>query len=85
MPAVRSAVIHLLARQEGEELTRAEIMERTGLPETTIRRVEEDLVVLGLADHRKDGDAANARWLIRESALAREYWDSPERTPEVQP
>jgi hypothetical protein len=83
VPAVRSAVIHLLARHEGEELTRAELMERTGLPETTIRRVEEDLVVLGLAEHRKESDATNARWLIRESTVAREYWDSPERTPET--
>jgi hypothetical protein len=76
VPAVRSAVIHLLSRQDGDELTRAELQERTGLPETTIRRVEEDLVVLGLAEHRKEKDAANARWLIRESKLAAEYWDS---------
>ncbi len=76
VPAVRSAVIHLLARLEGSELTRAELQERTGLPETTIRRVEEDLVVLGLAEHRKENDAQNARWLIKESTLAANYWDS---------
>ena len=29
------------------------MQETTGLPETTIRRVEEDLVVLGLAERRK--------------------------------
>jgi len=76
VPAVRSAVIHLLSRQEGYELTRAELQEKTGLPETTIRRVEEDLVVLGLAEHRKESDSSNSRWLIKESALAAEYWDS---------
>jgi hypothetical protein len=76
VPAVRSAVIHLLSRQDGNELTRAELQEKTGLPETTIRRVEEDLVVLGLAEHRKESDSSNSRWLIRESALAAEYWDS---------
>jgi len=72
VPAVRSAVIRLLSRQEGTELTRAELQEKTGLPETTVRRVEEDLVVLGLATHRKDHN----KWLIAESALAGEYWDS---------
>lgn len=76
VPAVRSAVIHLLSRQEGFSLTYAELEEKTGLPKTTVRRVVEDLVVLGLASQRKEGDAANARWLITESALARDYWDS---------
>lgn len=76
VPAVRSAVIHLLSRQEGVSLTYAEIEEKTGLPKTTVRRVVEDLVVLGLATQRKEGDAANARWLISESRLARDYWDS---------
>jgi hypothetical protein len=72
VPAVRSAVIRLLSRQEGYELTRADLQEKTGLPETTVRRVEEDLVVLGLATHRKDKN----KWLIAESKLAAEYWDS---------
>ena len=76
VPAVRSAVIHLLARQEGVELTYAELEERTGLPSTTVRRVVEDLVVLGLANRRKESDSSNARWLITESRLARDYWDS---------
>lgn len=76
MPAVRSAVIHLLARQEGASLTYAELEEKTGLPSTTVRRVVEDLVVLGLADQRKESPAANARWIINESGLARDYWDS---------
>jgi uncharacterized membrane protein len=76
VPAVRSAVIHLLSRQEGSSLTYAELEEKTGLPKTTVRRVVEDLVVLGLAVQRKEGDAANARWLITESRLARDYWDS---------
>ena len=49
---------------------------RRGCPTTTVRRVVEDLVVLGLADRRKESDASNARWLISESELARDYWDS---------
>lgn len=76
VPAVRSAVIHMLSRAEGMSLSYAELEERTGLPSTTVRRVVEDLVVLGLADRRKEGDAANARWLISESGLARYYWDA---------
>lgn len=72
VPAVRSAVIRLLSWQDGNELTRAELQEKTGLPETTIRRVVEDVVVLGLAEQRKDG----GKWLVRESDLARDYWAS---------
>jgi hypothetical protein len=75
VPAVRSSVMRLLARYSGEELTRADLQEKTGLPETTVRRVEEDLVVLGLAGHRKESDSQTARWLIRESAIARDYLD----------
>ena len=36
----------------------------------------EDLVVLGLVDQRKETAAQNSRWLIRESSLASDYWDS---------
>ena len=72
VPAVRSAVIRLLSREEGRELTRAELQERTGLPETTVRRVVEDLVVLGLATQRKD---QSGKWLVQEAGLARDYWD----------
>jgi len=75
VPAVRASVIRLLSRYPGEELTRADLQEKTGLPESTVRRVEEDLVVLGLAEHRKDGDAQSARWLIRESRIGAEYWE----------
>lgn len=75
VPAVRSAVIRLLARQEGNELTRAELQEKTGLPETTVRRVTEDLVVLGLARQRKD---SSGKWLIAQSPLAGTYWDDRE-------
>jgi hypothetical protein len=76
VPAVRSAVIRLLGRMEGSPLTMAELQERTGLPETTVRRVVEDLVVLGLAQRRKDGKDGGGKWLIWESRLAGEYWDS---------
>jgi hypothetical protein len=51
---------------------------KTGLPETTIRRVEEDLVVLGLADHRKD---ASNKWRVSQSDVAREYWRDTGETP----
>ena len=78
VPAVRSAVIRLLARQEGIAIPYSDLEERTGLPKTTVRRVVEDLVVLGLAEQRKEGDAANARWLISESRLAADYWDRGE-------
>jgi DNA-binding IclR family transcriptional regulator len=50
---------------------------KTGLPETTIRRVEEDLVVLGLADHRK----ASNKWRVSQSDVAREYWRDTGETP----
>jgi hypothetical protein len=72
VPAVRTAVMGMLAAADGGELTRAELQERTGLPETTVRRVEEDLVVLGLAQHRK-GD--KGLWLVSESTVAAEYGD----------
>jgi putative DNA primase/helicase len=78
VPAVRSAVIHLLARQEGFPLAYGQLEEKTGLPATTVRRVVEDLVVLGLAERRKDGTASNARWLISQSTLASDYWASGE-------
>jgi uncharacterized membrane protein len=71
VPAVRSAVIRLLSRQN-DELTRAELQEKTGLPSTTINRVVEDLVVLGLADQHKE----NNKWMIVQSSTARDYWDS---------
>lgn len=73
VPAVRSAVIRLLSRYEGESLTLAELQEKTGLPETTVRRVVEDLVVLGLVTRRKD---PSGKWLVAEAVLARDYWDS---------
>ena len=77
MPAVRSGVIRLLARQ-GFALPYSDLEERTGLPPTTVRRVVEDLVVLGLAEQHKEGSAANARWRISESSLAADYWDRGE-------
>jgi hypothetical protein len=49
------------------------LQEETGLPETTVRRVEEDLIVLGLAEHRKDSN----RWLVRSSEITRGYWTVP--------
>jgi putative DNA primase/helicase len=75
VPAVRSAVIHLLARQEGAPLKLADLETKTGLPKTTVTRVVEDLVVLGLADRQKESSADNAAWLISESKLASDYWD----------
>ena len=73
VPAVRSAVIRLLSRYQSESLTRAELQEKTGLPATTVNRVVEDLVVLGLAAQTKD---QSGKWLVAESGLARGYWDS---------
>jgi DNA-binding IclR family transcriptional regulator len=71
-------VIRLLSRQDGNELTFADLEEKTGLPSTTVRRVVEDLVVLGLVDQRKETAAQNSRWLVRESLTASDYWDSEE-------
>jgi uncharacterized membrane protein len=76
VPAVRSAVIHLLARQAGASLKIAELEEKTGLPKTTINRVVEDLVVLGLAKRWKQGSSDNAPWLVAESRLAADYWEN---------
>jgi hypothetical protein len=72
VPAVRSAVIRLLANRD-DELSRADLIERTGLPQTTVIRVVEDLVVLGLAKQRKDD---SGKWLIRQSRTAADYWES---------
>jgi hypothetical protein len=77
VPAVRTALVRLLWRMEGDALTRAQLQEETGLPETTVRRVVEDLVVLGLAEQRKD---ASGKWLVWQSDLAGAYWDS-DKTP----
>jgi hypothetical protein len=76
VPAVRSAVICLLARYADEPLAYSDLEEKTGLPKTTVRRVVEDLVVLGLASHQKESSAGNARWLISQSTLAADYWNS---------
>jgi hypothetical protein len=79
VPAVRMALIRLLGRMNGEPLTMAELQERTGLPETTVRRVVEDLVVLGLAQRAKN---ESGHWRVWESRLAGEYRDSEKEPTE---
>jgi hypothetical protein len=76
VPAVRCQVIELLSRRF-EPATYAELQYRTGLPESTVKRVVEDLVALGLAERRKD---ESGKWLIEQAPLARDYWDA-ERGP----
>jgi DNA-binding MarR family transcriptional regulator len=71
VPAVRCSVIGCLARQ-GEPVDNSTIQEETGLPETTAKRVVEDLVALKLARRQKD----SGKWYVEQTAIAREYWAS---------
>ena len=41
---------------------------------TTVRRVVEDLVVLGLAKQRKEKNV----WVVSQSEIAQKYWDGDE-------
>lgn len=70
VPAARYQVIGLLAH-DGGTVTNQTLQEQTGLPATTIVRVVEDLVALGMIDRWKDGN----RWMIRQSAEAAAYWN----------
>jgi putative DNA primase/helicase len=69
VPAVRCQVIELLSRCAAA-VTYSDLQEQTGLPETTVKRVVEDLHVLGLAKRWKDAN----RWLVEQSTLAVDYW-----------
>jgi hypothetical protein len=69
VPAARYQVIGLLAH-DGGVVTNAVLQEETGLPATTINRVVEDLVALGLVDRWKEGN----RWELRQSPEAAAYW-----------
>ena len=69
VPAVRCQIIDLLSRAESA-VTYSDLQEQTGLPETTVKRVVEDLHVLGLASRWKDSN----KWLVEQSARAAEYW-----------
>jgi DNA-binding IclR family transcriptional regulator len=69
-------VIDCLSRQS-EPVDNAKIQEETGLPETTAKRVVEDLVALRLARRRKDSN----KWYIEQTDEARVYWTS-EHQPE---
>ena len=55
-------------------MTRAELQEKTGLPETTLAACRGDLVVLGLATHRKEKNV----WVVSQSEIAQKYWDGDE-------
>jgi hypothetical protein len=70
VPAVRTTVMAALARRGGLSATRAELEEETDLPSSTVRRVEEDLGLLGLVDRTKD---SSGKWIVAERDLVREY------------
>jgi len=53
VPAVRCAVLDMLARRDETPATVAELQEQTGLPQKTVERVIEDLVSLRLARREK--------------------------------
>lgn len=77
VPAVRLAVINLLARQP-KPITLSSIEEATGIPDRTVRRTVEDLIALRLAQRTRH----SGKWFIEQAAIAREYWDS-EPLPEA--
>jgi hypothetical protein len=56
MPAMRREVLQALQQSNGW-LNRAELMDVTDIPRTPIERELEDLVLVGLADRQKTGDA----------------------------
>jgi hypothetical protein len=76
VPAVRTVVVATLAK-ETKPLTNATIMEKTGLPETTTRRVVEDLVALRLARREK----VAGKWHTEQSETASDYWQVGRRGP----
>jgi len=73
VPAVRTSLLRILSTAECA-LSRAEVQEFSGLPETTVRRVEEDLVVLGLVDRRKD---SSGKWMVEASQTITDYGAMP--------
>lgn len=73
VPAVRTTVLRLLSREPGE-LTRAELAGQTGLPQTTVVRVTEDLAMLELATQRKN---ESGHWMIAASPTLRGYGELP--------
>jgi hypothetical protein len=54
------------------------MQEKTGLPETTVKRVVEDLHVLDLAVRWK----ASNRWFVKQSKLTAEYWAGERSGPQ---
>jgi hypothetical protein len=79
VPAVRTTLLRILLTAECA-LSRAQLQERSGLPDTTVRRVEEDLVVLGLADHRKND---SGKWMVEASQVITDYGAMPTTEKDV--
>jgi hypothetical protein len=77
VPAVRCTVLDCLSRQS-EPVPLSAIQEETGLPDRTVHRVVEDVVVLGLAKRVKEA----GKWTVEQSDITKTYWKD-ERLPEV--
>jgi hypothetical protein len=73
MPAMRREVLQAL-QQSNRWAKRAELMDVTDIPRAPIERELEDLVLIGLADRQKAGDADNHPWQYRLSSEARRLW-----------
>jgi NrS-1 polymerase HBD domain/IclR helix-turn-helix domain len=73
VPAVRTSLLRILSTAECA-LSRAQVQERSGLPESTVRRTEEDLVVLGLVDRHKND---SGKWMVEPSQAITDYGAIP--------
>jgi hypothetical protein len=79
MPTMRRKVLEALHDKDWE--SRAAVMETTDIPRTPAERELDDLVLIGLAERRKAGEADNAPWQYRLSAEAYLLW--PASCPEM--
>jgi hypothetical protein len=73
MPAMRREVLQALQQSDGWA-KRAKLMDVTDIPRAPIERELEDLVLIGLADREKAGDADNDPWQYRLCSEAHKLW-----------
>lgn len=81
--ALAAAMAAFLAAVPTDDwVKRADLMNATDIPRTPLERELEDLVLIGLAEQRKDGTADNSPWKYRLSPEARTLWPkaAPKRT-----
>jgi hypothetical protein len=87
VPAVRVMVLDQLAEYDEMTATAALLQEATALPQSTVNRVVEDLVVLGLVRREK----VAGKWQIALTQPTHDYWNTSEKfqtapvTGQIQP